>query len=460
MKKPTKIIGMNIDNFRSLVNNKEEIILRPARLIPFYKPGDEMSLTSIFLAGLRLIKEFRELVFKSINVSKSGNILVFTEVEFLLFDNKRIDGLLLVVRGKKILEAVILEMKNKNNPIDEVQISSYVEIAKAYGVSKIVTVSNQFVSQPTQSPISLRLPKSVEMYHLSWSYILTIAHILLFKNDNNIADEDQVEIMKEIVKYFENEKSGVIGFTQMRAGWTELIQKMNTGALIKLDDDCLSDTITGWLEEERDMALILSRELGLLVESVKTKFKNDLVKRIEYEKRELIKTKSIQSILRVNGAVSDIEVSPNFERRNIRMGVNLLAPQDKGIRGQISWLKNQINRLEKKNFEGFNSIKDEIIIEINLKFSNTPILVGIDELDDIYFSYKDKQVKNFNVLQIKYLGKKIEGRKVIIDIIEGMLLNYYEVIIQHLKKWQKPAPKIVKNNNIEEIEQIPVTDIK
>jgi len=456
MKKPTKIIGMNIEKFRSLVNTKEEIILHPARLIPFYKPGDEMSLTSIFLSALRLIEEFKESIFKSINLSKSGNILVFTEVEFLLFENKRIDGLLLVVRGKKILEAVILEMKNKNNTIDEAQILSYVEIGKAYGIPKIVTISNQFVSQPTQSPISIKLPKAVQMYHLSWSYILTLAHILLFKNDNNIADEDQVEIMIEVVKYFENSKSGVIGFTQMRPGWTELIQKINTGALIKLDDECLSDTITSWLEEERDMALILSRELGLLVQSVKTKFKDDLNKRIDYEKRELIKTKSIKSILRVNGAVSDIEVSPNFERRNIRMAVNLLAPQDKGIRGQISWLKNQINRLEKKNIEGFSQIKDEIRVEINLKFSNIPIIVALDELDDIYYSYKDKQVKNFNILQIKYLGKKIEGRKAVIDIIESMLLNYYEMIVQYLKKWQKPAPKIVKNNNIEEIEQTPV----
>ncbi|MBC8311226.1 MAG: hypothetical protein H8E72_02905 [Candidatus Marinimicrobia bacterium] len=135
------------------------------------------------------------------------------------------------------------------------------------------------------------------------------------------------------------------------------------------------------------------------------------------------------------------------------MAVNLLAPQDKGIRGQISWLKNQINRLEKKNIEGFGQIKDEIRVEINLKFSNTPIIVALDELDDIYYSYKDKQVKNFNVLQIKYLGKKIESRKVVIDIIESMLLNFYEAIVQHLKMWQKPAPKIVKNNNIEEIEQ-------
>ena len=37
----------------------------------------------------------------------------------------------------------------------------------------------------------IKLPKYVEMYHFSWTYLLTIAHLLIKKNDNNIYDEDQ-----------------------------------------------------------------------------------------------------------------------------------------------------------------------------------------------------------------------------------------------------------------------------
>ena len=29
--------------------------------------------------------------------------------------------------------------------------------------------------------------------------------------------------MKEVVDYFENDKSGVLGFTQMKAGWTDIV---------------------------------------------------------------------------------------------------------------------------------------------------------------------------------------------------------------------------------------------
>ena len=59
-KQPTKLIGLSFTDFKSLVRDGKEIHLQTARLIPFYKPGDEMALTSIFMSAMRLIKEFRK----------------------------------------------------------------------------------------------------------------------------------------------------------------------------------------------------------------------------------------------------------------------------------------------------------------------------------------------------------------------------------------------------------------
>ena len=61
-KKPTKLIGLPFSDFNRLVSEKNEVHLQTARLIPFYKPGDEMALTSIFMSALRLIKEFRNFI--------------------------------------------------------------------------------------------------------------------------------------------------------------------------------------------------------------------------------------------------------------------------------------------------------------------------------------------------------------------------------------------------------------
>ncbi|MCH8837691.1 MAG: hypothetical protein IIA60_07800, partial [Candidatus Marinimicrobia bacterium] len=322
----SSIIGMPISTFLDLVEEKKEITVRRARLIPIYKAGDEMALTSLFLAALRLVKEFRDEVFSAVNMSKSGKIHVFTEPNFTEFEGAQPDGLILVVGGGKIKDAALLEMKNKRSLLSEDQISRYLNVAKQYKIPKLITVSNQFVSIPTQSPINVKVPKNVSLFHLSWSYILTIAHILLVDNENNIADADQVEIMKEVVDYLEHDISGVLGFTEMKSGWKEVVNKVNQGsALTKHDPDVL-DTVSSWLQEERDMALILSRELGLLVRSGMPKFKDDLPGRINYEIKNLIERKALVSTLQISGAASDISVIAHFERRNIEMSVSLFPP--------------------------------------------------------------------------------------------------------------------------------------
>jgi len=451
-KNPTSIFGLTLADFKSLVNKGQELHLQPARLIPLHKPGDEMALSSIILSALRLVEEFRKNVFKEINLSRNGAIYIFNEVEFLLFEKKRIDGLLLVVRGKKIIDAILIEVKNKNNEIDEKQITDYINIAKAYKIPKLLTISNQFVSFPTQSPVSVKTPKAVSLYHLSWSYLLTIAHILLFENENNIADQDQVEIMTEVVEYFESKNSGVVGFTQMKQGWSDIVRKTNAGISLLMNDKSVDETVSSWLQEERDMALMLSRNLGLLVQSGQKKYKDNLKARIEYEKRELISNKFLESSLQIEGAASNITVRPIFDRRNIEMSVALLPPQDRKTRSQITWLKNQIKACERKNLELFKNLKNDILIDVNIKYIQDPIRCNLEELEDVHEQVVNKEIRSFNILLLKNLGRKFESRKGFVVILEGMLVDFYKGIVQHIKKWQKPVPQI--QNDPENIEQV------
>ena len=448
-KRPTKLIGMRIMDFNKLISRGEEIHLQEARLIPFSKPGDEIALMSIFLSAVRLVKEFKTQIFKVIGLSRSSVIRVYTEVEFCLYDKLRIDGMILIIRGKKIVDAVLLEVKNKNNEINPEQIENYLQIAKDYGIPKMLTISNQFVSFPTQSPIQVRVPKQISLFHLSWSYLLTIARILLAKNDNNISDEDQVEIMKEVVAYFESPISGVLGFTQMKLGWVELTQKANTGSSLKFADTCVEETVSSWLQEERDMALILSRELGLLVKSGKPKFKNDLSARESFERKELISQRRLISSLFVEGTASPLEITAYFDRKNISMSTTLSPPLDKKTRGQISWIRNQIRQSKKKNPELFEMLLPELMIEINVKFSRDPIRLPFSEIDEAVEQIGKREIKTFGILYLKFLGRKFESRKVVVKTIESMLIQFYQGIVQYLKKWEKPVPQIKKVSDLD-----------
>ena len=440
--KPKKLIGMKFEAFQGFVKTGNEFHLQRARLIPFYKPGDEMALTSIFLSALKLIDPLRKNIFKTISLSNYGTVHIFTEVEFMLFKKKRVDGLIIIERGKKIVDACIIEVKNKNNELDKNQIDEYVKICKGYKIPKIITISNQFVNFPTQSPVNVKTPKSITSFHLSWTYILTIAHILLIDNETNIDDRDQLNIMKEVLSYFETQKSGIVGFHQMKQGWVEVSQKINSGASLKIKDVAVDETVSSWIEEEKDMALKLSRELGLMVQSGQKKYKNDLKSRIEMEKRKLVKERFLDSSLSIDGAVSDINVIANFGRKNIEMSVNVEPPADKPTRPKITWLRNQLKKCVNKVEDNASWINKDLMVDINIKFTSKPVRVPLDELEDVYGKITGRDIKNFSVVYVNYLGRKFESRKMFVIDIEEMLVQFYENVVQYLKNWEKPAPKV------------------
>ena len=59
------LIGLKKEIFDSYINSSPiQLRVQPARLIPALKTGDEMALTSIFLSTLRLVKEYRDSIWK------------------------------------------------------------------------------------------------------------------------------------------------------------------------------------------------------------------------------------------------------------------------------------------------------------------------------------------------------------------------------------------------------------
>ena len=441
-KKLTKIVDLKKDDFDEFVSSGE-LKLREARLIPFFKPGDEMALTSVILSSIRLINEFRKKIFSDSKIIGGGQVYVFTEVSFSQFPESRIDGLLIIVKSGVIKDAAIFEMKNGKDILKKEQIERYQKIARTYSIPKLITISNQFVSEPTQSPVSVKTIKYVDIFHFSWSYLLTIAHVLLFKNDTNIEDEDQVEIMREVVNYLEYDKSGVFGLNQMKAGWSEVIEKINSGAYLKNSDSSVRDAVISWQQEEKDMALILSRHLGVLVNSGETKYKSNLDARLEDDKKSLIDKNQLVSILRVRDAVSDIKIIGLLGKRTIEMSVTLKAPQDKTLRGQLGWMKRQIETCSKKNETTFEKLKKEILIETKCKNSPKSERISILNFDGLLDILKNKEIKEFKIILIKDFGKKFASPKKFVELIEQMLIEFYSGIIQYLYKWEPSAPKII-----------------
>lgn len=443
MAKKIDFTNLPIDVLKELIASNDFMMVRKAKLIPTYKIGDEMALTSVFLSSLKLIKEFRKIMSENMDLSRSGKIHIFTEVTFKEFDNKRIDGMILIEKGNKIIDSALFEMKNGSNELELNQINSYIEIADAYKIPKLITISNQFVSHPTQSPLDLKKKRQVAIFHFSWTYILTIAHILLADNDTNIEDPDQVEIMREVVDYFEYDKSGICGFKSMKEGWKKTTEKINKQESLKKDDPDVLEAVQSWLQEEKDMALKLSQELGILVESGVKKYREDLRGRITEEVKKIIATNSLKSILNVKNAPSSITVSAYFARKNIEFSTSFTAPQDKStIKGQMGWIRNQLNKMQSKNPVEFDQYKSDILIEVAIKNTNNVERIPIAELEAFMEKNKEKFLKEYGFVLVCPLGSNFSSKTKCITIIETTLIDYYKTVVQHITKWVKPVPEI------------------
>jgi len=139
--KSNDLVGKDFSRFEELVKEKK-ITYSEVRLIPQLKTKDELALTSIFLSSLRLIKEYRDKIFKEIKLTRAGKSYFFKEMCFSDIDEKsRIDGVIITVVSKKIKDIVFLEVKNGTNKLEKEQIERYIDVAKKIGSKSLFTIS-------------------------------------------------------------------------------------------------------------------------------------------------------------------------------------------------------------------------------------------------------------------------------------------------------------------------------
>ena len=176
--------------------------------------------------------------------------------------------------------------------------------------------------------------RNFNLFHLSWTYIKTIGQLLLFKNEDDIKDEDQVEIMKEVMHYMSDSRSGVNGFNQMSEGWSKVSEDIRN--MKQSDKNDLENAVVSWHQEVEDLKLMLSRHLGV---TVKSRTHNP-IKKLATDIQSLKKENCLSTSLEIKHAPSNIEIKAEFERRMIQMSVEIIPDLDyKTLEGRFDAVK-------------------------------------------------------------------------------------------------------------------------
>lgn len=422
-------------DFESFADNKK------ARLFPSgtsVKTTKETNLTSIFLSTLTAIRPYREALLSLLNPkakkisNKSAQLHAFIEINDLnevgtKSDKGRPDGLLVLTTGKAqtIEWAAFVEVK-VNSELNGEQINRYLDVARKHGID-LITISDQIVSTPFQTPISDKLSsRNVNLYHWSWTYIRAKAQqVIEYANQiesADIYDVDQIFILREFMRHLDDPKVDVGHFTHMGTKWGACVKELRqlpTGA--KIDPELLDYVATAWMHEEQDLCyhLYLKTRLKVYLEQTKAE-KTSLTERKQKIIDSLLKSKCIHFRISVPHSTSIQDSLENSKRKKVEIRICFLSsslhmcvglephPDQKAVGQTTSF----INNLEKIK----TGMEDELKIIAVYKRKKKTAAVTLKELQHqkshkIEYSTVDKtlgdQIEMLEVFQLVELGRAI-----------------------------------------------------
>ena len=416
-----------------------------ARLFPTVaNTNRENRLTSIFLALLPYIPVLAKelLATVGLRVGERTKIECWTEVvpthgEHL---NKRPDGLIVITTGKTTWSALV-EAKIKKNPIEDEQVTKYLEAAKDSGIDAIITISNQFVARADHSPVKAPKPllRKTGLFHWSWTYIQTQCEIL---SRDMIEDSDQSFMLAEFLRFLDHKDTGIERLTSMSQGWRELVQTVANQGALKKNSLEVEDCVGCWNQEERDLCLLLSRHVGARVQTViGRKFASNPIARLKDGISRLVDEKILYSAFRIPDCAADLEVFAHLMARTATYGMKLKAPLDRqSTKSRVNWLLRMLPDCDSRlvvraHWPGRTEPTDKLVQELR----NDPRAIQTEK--------PDATPHSFEVLLIEDLGSDFSGRRKFIERLEKNITQFYDLVGQHLRAWQAPPPKPVKSRD-------------
>lgn len=414
-----------------------------ARLFPVLATtSKEGRTTSIVLACISMVEEFGSELLGAVGkrVGKRTRIETYTEI---VFKNEKVqvqdrpDGLIVLRTGASEWRALV-EAKVGNAQLGGEQIEKYREIAKEQDLDCVITISNQFATQPEHHPVEdIRKSRSkIPVYHWSWMSILTTTDILL--KQDSIVDDDQKLLLNELRRFLTHESAGVKGFDRMPPEWAEINRLVSAGGKIPAKSHEATVVMDAWHQETRDLSLILSRQTETAVqEKLSRKHQTDPAQRRKDELHHLREFGQLIAILNVPDAAAPVEVVADIARRTIDIGMSIRAPEDKiSSKARLNWLLRQVK----------TEHTEDVFVRMTWPGRSESTQFQLSELiSDPALCEKNKtglQVTRFHIFITRHLGMKFSQQVNFIKELEDLVPFFYREIGQDLQEWRKPAPKI------------------
>ena len=399
----------------------------------------ERRASSCLLAVIHGVPEFGHALLKELGAPKSSVIETYAEVRFEIAGGKTIipDGAIVCQRGAKRWTCLV-EVKTGSNDLKDDQVASYLDIAREHGYDGVLTISNQITASSSESPVTLdgRKLKRVCLWHFSWWRILTEA--LVQSRHRGVSDPNQAWILRELIHYLGSEGSGATGFEDMGPNWVEVRKAVAAGTL-RQNDAPTRAVAQHWEQFTQYLCLSLSQELGRVVTSPRHR-KQTTAERLAEVIKKLGESGELISTLRVPDAVGDLQIRADLRARQTSISVAVDAPGDRRAKPRINWMLRQLP-----------DAPDDLKIEASYPSARQTIPAALGQAREdparlLYPSDPTREAKSFVMTQSRPMGQK-RGRDEgsFVRETSAQAVGFYRDLVQNLKPWQAPAPKITSS---------------
>jgi len=422
----------------------------PARLIPVAgirsEQEQERRATSALLAVMHAVPEFGRALLADAKAPR-GRITTFAEVQLRDADGKLSipDGAVVVERGKTSWRALV-EVKTAGNPLKEEQVNRYLDMARDHGFDAVITISNDITPRPTELPVAVdrRKTKRVGAFHLSWWRIMTEA--ILQSRHRGVSDPDQAWILSELIHYLDHPKAGAGGFEDMGREWVRVRDGARQGTLRAGAE--VRAICERWMQFIDYLALSVSQELGREVQALRGRNESSAA-RLDGLVQALASAGCLSGGLRIPDAVAPLEVVADLRARQVTTSVTMVSPREGRPSSRVNWLLRQLR-----------DAPDDLVVRVafvGARETTSLLLREAAEFPHRLLSPSDpkREPRGFTLSLSRPMGLKSgKGKGSFVGETRTQILDFYGGLVQNLKGWQPRAPKLVRETQREDTDQL------
>jgi stress response protein SCP2 len=411
---------------------------QPARLFSISGVGaaaeQEKRATSTLLSTMVAVRDFGRALVSRFG-GPAGTIETYLEVQYKLDDRIVIpDGVIRVARAGRIWTA-LLEVKTGTSPLRAEQVEQYLDVAQRRDYDAVITLSNDIAPVGGAHPVAVdgRKLRKVALHHISWSEVLHEAQMQL--GHRGLDDRLQAWVLAELIRYLEHPKSGAAGFDDMGTAWVP-VREAVVARTLRMTDRKAESVAAAWEKLVRHLCMRLTSQLGVTVGlALPRKLAADHTARLQAALAGLAEHGTLRTTLRIPDAVGPVTVTADLRTSHIRTSIELDAPREGTAKRRIAWLLRQLDEAS-----------DQLTVEVlfaRREQTSCELLKDVRAEDVTLLPDPSAEVRGFRLTLSAPMGTKRNGlSKAFIPSVHAAVDTFYATVVQALRPWPAPAPKM------------------